>query len=107
MIPIERLSVRQVAERLGWDRDRTLERLSRLHERHGGLLFRRSGPRTKFWVCAERLGVLWPDRFGTVPTAADLSHVHQRIEHATELAERALSDLGRLRHNLRRAGVRL
>lgn len=100
MIPLERLSVRQIAERLGWDRGETLERLRLLHRSHGGLLFRRPGRRTKYWVDEAALVRLWPERFGATPTAADVTRLHQRVEHAEELAVRALNEIGQLRRSV-------
>lgn len=93
------LSVSQVADRLGWDRRRTLEHLQMLHEKYGGLLFRRPRKRSKIWVDEAKLVEVW-DRFGQAPTAGDLLILHRRIDRAEELAERALRELGRHRRGV-------
>lgn len=100
----DRLSVRQVAERAGWGRAETLQKLQDLHEKHGGVLFRRPGRRTKYWVAAETLPIVWRSKFGRAPDAVDLSQVHDRIDHAIDLAERALEQLGTLRRQVGRCG---
>lgn len=97
MRDIERLSVRQVADRLGWERRETLDRLQELHDQHGGLLFRRRGGRTKYWVDLAALRQLWPTKFA----ADDFALVHQRIDRIETLAERAMRELGELRKHVR------
>src|ERR671918_25412 len=90
------LSLQQVAERAGFSRTETLAYLQELHEQHGGLLFRRPGQRTKYWVDAVALARLWPSRFGSA-RPRDISELHAAVEHAERVAKLALRKLAMLR----------
>lgn len=76
--------------------------MKRLHDKHGGLLFREStSPNGKLWVDSARLADVWPHRFGAVPpTAADVTALRSRLEKAEETAERALLSVEELRREL-------
>jgi len=85
--------------------------LKRLHERHGGLLFREAGSaNAKLWVDSAALTRLWPDRFGaSPPTAATVAGLMRRVETAEDKAERALAEASILRKEIddwRRTGRR-
>jgi hypothetical protein len=90
-----RLTVAQVAARLGMHRTTAWRTLREMHEEAGGLLERARGSRTKLWVVEDRLRELMPG-YGGEPTGRDLVIIHGRIDRAEVLAERALRRIGRV-----------
>lgn len=97
-----RLSVRQVAERLGEDERAVREELQFLDKKHGRLLHRRQGRRTKMWVDEPRLREL-VKRYGGAPTERDVTLLHNRVDRVELLAERALQRVGRVEQKVSRA----
>ena len=101
----EWLSVRQVMDRLGLDRKSTVDYLGQLHERHGDLLFRKRGRRTKWRISASRWREIMAIRDGDgpakAPTPADIERLHGRVDRNEELVERALRQIGDLWREVR------
>lgn len=105
MIAGNLLSVRDVADRLGWSTKVTRARLQALHDKHGGLLFRAEAPpsrdgrsaHTKLWVDPAALKRIMPDRFGAAPTAGDVSALLDRLEEVDRKATRALAEIADFR----------
>lgn len=97
------LSVREVAEELGWDIRELRARLWYLHGMNGErLLYRESeAPNAKLWVDRDELARLWATRFG--PGAHRLSE-DDRIKAAEDLARQALRELADLRRDAARDG---
>lgn len=90
-------SLRQVQERLGWTRRATLDHLTMLHAKHGGLIFRRPRQRSKYRILAPRLMELMKGRFEAPPTAEDIERLHARVDQVERLAEKALREIAKAR----------
>lgn len=98
------LSVREVAAELGWDAREVRDRLHRLHEEHGGLLFRQSAARNaKLWVSREALERAWPAKFAPKPpTSDDIHTLLGQVRYAVERADEALEEVANLRRKVGR-----
>lgn len=104
----ERLSLRQVAERLGWQLWETKRYMHELHDKHGGLLVRREGierrdgkeSNTKLYALESRLRELAPHLFA--PDSGMTRRDRKVFNRRFERAERGLTQLRREVVQLRR-----